>query len=166
MQAQRAQLSMAMGGLGLRSAHHVAPAAFWASWVESLSIIKQRHPDLASHIVNNLEHPPDGMSKSLHELLLSDAILRGDGFQHQGTWTDFLAGCRIEREGGGTLSRARVGTPGREAGKAKPCLRELTPNIVHYGNGWTEVLEPCCCPSPVLWLQESIQCFLAIPKPL
>ena len=56
--------------------------------------------DLASHIVNSLEHPSDGMSKSLHELLHSDAILRRDGFQHQGTWTDFLAGCRIEREGG------------------------------------------------------------------
>ena len=74
LQAQRAQLSMAMGGLGLRSAHHVAPAAFWASWVESLSRINQRHPDLASHIVNNLEHPSDGMSKSLHELLHSDAF--------------------------------------------------------------------------------------------
>ena len=95
-----AATSMAMSGLGLRSAHHVVPAAFWASWAESLSIINQRHPDLASHIVNSLEHPSEGMSKSLHELMHSDDILRGDGFQHQGTWTDFLEGCRIEREVG------------------------------------------------------------------
>jgi hypothetical protein len=92
LQAPRAQLSMAMGRLGLGSAHRVAPAPVWASWAKCVSIVNQRHPDVASHFVNSLENPSDGMSKSLRELLHSDAILRGE------TWMDCLERCRLERE--------------------------------------------------------------------
>ena len=44
-----------LGGLGLRSAVRVAPAAYWASWADCLAMIRARHPGLANLIVQALE---------------------------------------------------------------------------------------------------------------
>ena len=49
------QLPFSAGGLGLRSAVRLTPAASWASWADSLSMIRTRHPDLAAQIVTSLE---------------------------------------------------------------------------------------------------------------
>ena len=54
--SRQSQLAFRHGGLGLRSARLHAPAAFWASWADSLSAIQRRDPDLAQHIVRQLEH--------------------------------------------------------------------------------------------------------------
>ena len=53
--SRQSQLAVRHGGLGLRSARLHAPAAFWASWADSLSAIQRRDPDLAQHIVRQLE---------------------------------------------------------------------------------------------------------------
>ena len=49
-----AQLPLSSGGLGLRSAARLSPAAFWASWADSLAMIRERHPDIAAQIVDAL----------------------------------------------------------------------------------------------------------------
>ena len=54
-------LSLAAGGLGLASAVRVRAAAHWASWADSLQMIKQRHPLTARLMVRQLEaHEPVG----------------------------------------------------------------------------------------------------------
>ena len=59
---QRATLPMRMGGLGLRSAARCAPAAFWASWADSLEMIRDRTPEVAELVEHRLtaEDPQNG----------------------------------------------------------------------------------------------------------
>ena len=45
-----ASLPMRLGGLGFRSARRMAPAAYWASWADCLSMLSQRLPDVTEHI--------------------------------------------------------------------------------------------------------------------
>ena len=49
-----ASMPARMGGLGLRSAARMAQAAFWASWVNALPVIKQKQPALAATIKGEL----------------------------------------------------------------------------------------------------------------
>ena len=48
-----------MGGLGLRSAQRTPIQRFWASWADSLAMIRQYHPDAAGQLVHELEGHPD-----------------------------------------------------------------------------------------------------------
>ena len=59
---QRATLPMRMDGLGLRSAARCAPAAFWASWADSLEMIRDRTPEVAELVEHRLtaEDPQNG----------------------------------------------------------------------------------------------------------
>ena len=50
-----ATLALSAGGLGLASAVRVRPAAHWASWADSLRMIRQRHPLIARLIIAGLE---------------------------------------------------------------------------------------------------------------
>ena len=50
-----ATLALSAGGLGLVSAVRVRPAAHWASWADSLRMIRQRHPLIARLIIAGLE---------------------------------------------------------------------------------------------------------------
>ena len=52
---QLSTLPMRMGGLGLRSAERLAPAAFWASWADALAMISARSPEIASEVVRRLD---------------------------------------------------------------------------------------------------------------
>ena len=47
---QLASLPMRMGGLGLRSACRVAPAAYWASWADALPMFLDRLPAVAQSV--------------------------------------------------------------------------------------------------------------------
>ena len=49
-----ASMPLAMGGLGLRDGARISPAAFWASWADSLGMIKARHPQVADTIMQGL----------------------------------------------------------------------------------------------------------------
>ena len=42
-----ASLPLSLGGLGLRNAVRTSPSAYWASWSDSLPMIKARHPEVA-----------------------------------------------------------------------------------------------------------------------
>ena len=50
-----ATLPARMGGLGLRSAERSAQAAFWASWVNALPVIKHKQPALAAIFKSELQ---------------------------------------------------------------------------------------------------------------
>ena len=74
-----ATLPMRLGGLGLRTAAPCAPGAFWASWADSLQMIRQRISDVViavEHIWVN-ENPQDGC---LEELRRAAAELDRQGF--------------------------------------------------------------------------------------
>ena len=57
-----ATLPMSPGGrgLGLRSAVRTSKAAHWASWADCLSMIRERHPQVANIMVEQLDRPPTG----------------------------------------------------------------------------------------------------------
>ena len=64
--AQRlATMPMRMGGLGLRSATRMSPAAYWASWADALHMISQRLPEVANDIVTQLQGEPAGFLAEL-----------------------------------------------------------------------------------------------------
>ena len=57
-----ATLPMRLGGLGLRSARRMAPAAFWASWADALPMLSARLPELTNRVVEDLSnHTPRGV---------------------------------------------------------------------------------------------------------
>ena len=54
-EAQRiAILPMRLGGLGLRSASRMRHSAYWASWADSLQMISQRLPVVATRVLAHL----------------------------------------------------------------------------------------------------------------
>ena len=50
---------LSLGGLGLRSAVRTSAAAHWASWADTLPMIHQRHPVVATRIVHALAQEVD-----------------------------------------------------------------------------------------------------------
>ena len=53
-----ATLPLSMGGVGLRSAVRTSVPASWASWADSISMIRERHPSVANMIIEALESGP------------------------------------------------------------------------------------------------------------
>ena len=53
--ARVSQLPLRLGGCGLRSALRTAPAAYWASWADTLPMVRARNPDLARSMLERLE---------------------------------------------------------------------------------------------------------------
>ena len=50
-----ATFSLSAGGLGLSSAHRVRSAASFASWADSLRMVRKRHPIIAESMIRHLE---------------------------------------------------------------------------------------------------------------
>ena len=55
-----ASLPLSTGGCGLRSASKSKEAAHWASWADSLQMIHQRHPDVATLMVRAMSSAEEG----------------------------------------------------------------------------------------------------------
>ena len=53
-----ASIPLVLGGFGLRSAVRTRKAAYWASWADCLSMVQQRHPQVAAALVTELEGNP------------------------------------------------------------------------------------------------------------
>ena len=51
-------LPMVLGRVGLRSAVRVSEPAYWASWMDTLPVIRQRHPEIAERLVAEFEMGP------------------------------------------------------------------------------------------------------------
>ncbi len=70
-----ASLPLRLGGLGLRSAVRLSPAAFWASWADALAMINARHPALARSFVATLGADSISSVGCLSEARLCQALL-------------------------------------------------------------------------------------------
>ena len=55
---QVAFLPPSLGGLGLFAAERVSPAAYWAAWADALPVLRQRYPEAAARLVQELEGEP------------------------------------------------------------------------------------------------------------
>ena len=70
-----ANLPLSMGGLGLTSALEVRTAAFWASWADSMKMVKERHPTIANEMMveSDREEGPCFQSVRTCQQLLANA---------------------------------------------------------------------------------------------
>ena len=57
---EMAGLPFASGGLCLRNAERLRTTAYWASWADTLPMIRPRHPEVADHMVLSLSHGRGG----------------------------------------------------------------------------------------------------------
>ena len=89
-----ASLPMRMGGLGLRRAMRMAPAAYWASWADALQMVDQRLPEVANRVVNKLaDEEPAGC---LGQLRGAASQLDRRGFVGRPDWHALRSGARPE----------------------------------------------------------------------
>ena len=89
---EAATLPLALGGLGLRSAARTRVAAHWASWADSLPMIRERHHVVAAHIVECLTGGSD--VASLASVIDAASDLREfHGFDPP-SWSDLANGAR------------------------------------------------------------------------
>ena len=88
-----ASIPLSLGGLGLRSATRTRHSAFWASWVGSLSMIKERHFVVTDWIVGSLTRArPAG--PCLRSAAIAAHQLRSvEGFETP-SWEAFADGLR------------------------------------------------------------------------
>ena len=106
-----ASLPAMMGGLGLRSAARIAPAAYWAAWADALPMIKSRLPQYAGEWIAMLseaellyENDPSakvsGMPSCLAEVEEARRLLKQEGLGSPESecacpsWTDLETGTR------------------------------------------------------------------------
>ena len=78
--ASAAHLPLGYGGLGLRSAAAAAPAAYWASWQDSLPALLARLPTEAEQLLASLNSPHAGMPPALAAACSAAAAVRQAGF--------------------------------------------------------------------------------------
>ena len=76
-------LPLAAGGLGLRSAVKLRYAAHWASWADSMKMIRDRHPEIARVILDAIHDESD--ADSIQALFSSAASVR-DGRRGGTRW--------------------------------------------------------------------------------
>ena len=57
---EMAGLPFASGGLCLRNAERLRTTAYWASWADTLPMIRPRYPEVADHMVLSLPHGRGG----------------------------------------------------------------------------------------------------------
>ena len=84
-------LPLHMGGLGLRSAVRLHPAAHWASWADTVAMVQERHPEVATILVENLTHHTAATSFS--SVQQCQRRLAGAGFELP-TWDRLVEGQR------------------------------------------------------------------------
>ena len=91
-----ATLPFALGGLGLRSALRSRQSAYWASWADTLPMVRARHPATAASFVEFLTAGVGPVS------LMSAEVARRDLFGVMGfappSWVDLANGARPSPE--------------------------------------------------------------------
>ena len=80
-QWRRAQLQLRRGGCGLRCASRLRFAAYWASWADSLAMIRERHPEVAARLVQQLEAGNEATAPSAMEAAQAAGVVAASGFE-------------------------------------------------------------------------------------
>ena len=86
--AEVVQLPFREGGLGLRSATRLAPAAYWASGADCLSQVHARAPRVSTQLLQELEGPPS--RACVREAQDAAVLLAGEGMEVP-EWSRFTA---------------------------------------------------------------------------
>ena len=93
--ARQALLPIRHGGLGLRDARRIAPAAYWASMADSLSTISNRFPGLGRRLLDLLQLSGEReVPSNLVSARTSAAWLDAAGMTDRPTWEAVAAGAR------------------------------------------------------------------------
>ena len=130
-------LPLSMGGLGLRSASRLREPAFWASWADCLAMIRQRHPEVAAQLVDQLEGFPDTpvlqaastAARSLHGVM---------GFEPP-SWHALAVGVRPEPQPEEFEIRSQGGWQHEAASRIERRFRDVISSA-----GWMTQPSPCC----------------------
>ncbi len=88
------QLPFRDGGLGIRSSQRLSTAACWASWADSLAMIRARHPDIAARIVDALAE--DGAESPTLQEVSACARRLAEAGAPVPTWQALADGARPE----------------------------------------------------------------------
>ena len=89
---QRARLPLQLGGLGLRPALAASGAAYWASWADTLPILRDRVPRLVSAARSDVTAGAAGpVVRAVAELMHAAVRLRDAGYAAPG-WDELIAG--------------------------------------------------------------------------
>ena len=91
-----ATLPARSGGLGVRSAARTSPAAFWASWADSLPMLEERSPAVVARPLQELEKGNSSENPLARELSTVTRKLRTDGFHCLPSWSELQSGMRPE----------------------------------------------------------------------
>ena len=67
-----ATMPLSLGGMGLRNAVRTSPAAFWTSWSDCFSMVRERHPEIATTILRRMGNPM--APPTLHERLQANRL--------------------------------------------------------------------------------------------
>ena len=90
---------MRLGGCGLRDSMRTRPAAYWASWADTLPILMQRFPTIGANMVAQLMQLAAQGDDGHRTMCLCDAEVAGArcelaGWQSRPTWLDLANGAR------------------------------------------------------------------------
>ena len=132
-----ASLPMRMGGLGIRSASRLAPAAFWASWADALPMLEKRLPPLAAEITTILEGEQVGGC-----LGVATRVLDRRGFVSRPDWFALQSGARPRQQ---HMSEPGEWPHGWQYFASSASEHHFRETVVHSGAGASDVL--CGCPT-------------------
>ena len=139
-------IPLSIGGMGFRSAHRTSPPAYWASWADSLPMIRERHLEVARTIIDRAGRPNPPPS------LESVVRVAQDLERFTGSKSQVGKHCHWERdqpnENRTSLSLVAKGTDGNTR-----LLHELGSSsgrvLCHVSQ---RVNKPNCGPRVALWL--------------
>ena len=90
LSARRAQLPLRLGGLGLGSAERQRYAAYWASWADTLQVLRDRQPGVLAELVRPLlDVEAAGTPASTRAAAQAAEYLRAQGFRAP-SWATLL----------------------------------------------------------------------------
>ena len=81
-----------LGGLALRSALRTAPAAYWASWLNSLTVFATKTPLFCAWVLRELDNERTEVA-CLNELVLCAAELEASGATELPSWQEAAEGA-------------------------------------------------------------------------
>ena len=131
LQVRRAQLPLRRGGCGLRSAVRLRFAAHWASWADTLEVIRHRDAAAAARLLENLGAPGGGpLASTRGAVEAATTVATGDFIPP--AWASLANGLRPPRDRGevlelGEFARGwqRVASIARDASEQNELLRDL-----------------------------------------
>ena len=97
LRRRQAQLPLRYGGFGLRSSVRTAPAAYWASWADSLQPLSRRYPQLGARLLDYLRDTAANTPPCLAAAQEAAMHLDAAGMENRPTWESLAEGARPHR---------------------------------------------------------------------